>query len=59
MFGRGYPRAPPLLYESLFRDPQALSSSLAALRSLQLRPSGSLKAVEPLVLVSNYNLLYC
>ena len=35
-----------------FRDPQALSSALAALGSPQLRPSGPLKAVEPLVLLS-------
>ena len=39
---------------TVFRDPQALSSTLAALGSPQLRPSGSLNTVEPLVSVSNY-----
>jgi len=39
-----------------FRDPQALSSALAVLGTLQPRTFGSLNAVDPLVLSSNYYL---
>ena len=38
----------------LFRDPQALSSALAALGMLQPRAFGSLNRVDLLDLVSNY-----
>ena len=39
---------------TLFRDPQALSSALAALGTLQPRAFGSLNHVDPLDSVSNY-----
>ena len=39
---------------TLFRDPQARSSALAALGTLQPRASGSLNHVDPLDSVSNY-----
>ena len=39
---------------TLFRDPQARSSALAALGSLQPRAFGSLNRVDPLDSVSNY-----
>ena len=39
---------------TLFRDPQAQSSALAALGSLQPRAFGSLNRVDPLDSVSNY-----
>ena len=38
----------------LFRDPQARSSTLAALGMLQPRALGSLNRVDPLDSVSNY-----
>ena len=41
---------------TLFRDPQARSSALAALGSLQPRAFGSLNRVDPLDSVSNYYL---
>ena len=41
---------------TLFRDPQALSSALAALGTLQPRAFGSLNRVDPLDSVSNYYL---
>ncbi len=37
-----------------FRDPQTLSSALAALGSLEPRALGSLNPVDPSVSVSNY-----
>ena len=39
---------------TLFRDPQALSSALAALGMLQPRAFGSLNRIDPLDSVSNY-----
>ena len=39
---------------TLFRDPQARSSALAALGTLQPRAFGSLNRVDPLDSVSNY-----
>ena len=39
---------------TLFRDPQARSSALAALGTLQPRALGSLNRVDPLDSVSNY-----
>ena len=39
---------------TLFRDPQAWGSALAALGMLQPQAFGSLKSVEPLDSVSNY-----
>ena len=42
----------------LFRDPQARSSALAALRTLQPRAFGSLNRVETLDSVSNYYILH-
>ena len=39
---------------TLFRDPQARSSALAALGTLQPRALGSLNHVDPLDSVSNY-----
>ena len=39
---------------TFFRNPQAPSSALAALRTLQPRAFGFLKVVDPLVLLSNY-----
>jgi len=39
---------------TLFRNPQALSSALAMLGSLQPRALGFLNCVDPLGLVSNY-----
>ena len=39
---------------TLFRDPQARSSALAALGSLQTQAFGSLNRVDPLDSVSNY-----
>ena len=39
---------------TLFRDPQALSSALTALGTLQPRVFGSLNRVDPLDSVSNY-----
>ena len=39
-----------------FRDPQALSSALAAFETLQPRAFGSLNRVDPLDSVSNYYL---
>ena len=39
---------------TVFRDPQARSSALAALESLQPRAFGSLNRVDPLDSVSNY-----
>ena len=42
---------------TLFRDPQARSSALAALGMLQPRAFGSLNCVDPLDLVSNYYLV--
>ena len=39
---------------TLFRDPQAQSSALAALGTLQPRAFGSLNRVHPLDSVSNY-----
>ena len=41
---------------TLFRDPQARSSALAALGTLQPRAFGSLNRVDPLDSVSNYYL---
>ena len=41
----------------VFRNPQALSSALAALGTLQPRAFGFLNTVDPLVSVSNYYLL--
>ena len=43
---------------TLFRDPQARSSALAALGTLQLRALGSLNRVDPLDSVSNYYIEY-
>ena len=43
---------------TLFRDPQALSSALAALGMLQPRAFRSLNRVDPLDSVSNYYLLH-
>ena len=43
---------------TLFRDPQARSSTLATLRTLQPRAFGSLNRIDPLDLVSNYYLSY-
>ena len=42
------------MVSTLFRDPQALSSALAALGSLQPRAFGSLNRVETLDSDSNY-----
>ena len=42
---------------TLFRDPQARSSALAALGSLQPRAFGSLNCVDPMDSVSNYYLV--
>ena len=42
---------------TLFRDPQARSSALAALGTLQPRAFGSLNHVVPLDSVSNYYLV--
>ena len=42
------------MVSTLFRDPQARSSALAALRTLQLRAFGSLNHVETLDSASNY-----
>ena len=42
---------------TLFRDPQARSSALAALGTLQPRALGSLNHVDPLDSVSNYYLV--
>ena len=39
---------------TLFRDPQARSSALAALGTLQPRAFRSLNRIDPLDLVSNY-----
>ena len=39
---------------TLFRDPQARSSALATLGTLQPRAFGSLNRVDPLDSVSNY-----
>ena len=39
---------------TLFRDPYARSSALAALRTLQPRAFGSLNHIDPLDSVSNY-----
>ena len=44
---------------TLFRDPQARSSALAALGMLQPRALGSLNHVDPLDSVSNYYILTC
>ena len=41
---------------TLFRDPQARGSALAALGTLQPQAFGALKSVEPLDSVSNYYL---
>ena len=41
---------------TVFRDPQALGSALAALGSLQPRAFWSLNTVDPSVLLSNYYL---
>ena len=43
---------------TVFRNPKALSSALAALGTLQPRAFGFLNTVDPLVSVSNYYLLY-
>ena len=42
------------MVSTLFRDPQARSSALAALGTLQPQPFGSLNRVETLDLISNY-----
>ena len=42
---------------TLFRDPQALSSTLAALGTLQPQAFRSLNCVDPLDSVSNYYIL--
>ena len=42
------------MVSTLFRDPQALSSALAALGTLQPRAFGSLNRVETLDSASNY-----
>ena len=42
------------MVSTLFRDPQALSSDLAALGTLQPRAFGSLNRVETLDSASNY-----
>ena len=42
----------------LFRNPQALSSALAALGTLQPRPFGSLNRVETLDSISNYYIVH-
>ena len=44
------------MVSTLFRDPQAQSSALAALGTLQPRAFGSLNRVETLDSVSNYYL---
>ena len=44
---------------TVFRNPQALSSALAALGLLQPRAFGFLNTVDPLVSVSNYYLCVC
>ena len=44
---------------TLFRDPQARSSALAVLGTLQPQTFGSLNRVDPLDLVSNYYLGEC
>ena len=41
-----------------FSNPQALSSALAALRTLQPRAFGLLNCLVPLVLASNYYLVF-
>ena len=43
---------------TLFTDPQALSSALAALGTLQPQAFGSLNHVDPLDSVSNYYIIY-
>ena len=45
------------MVSTLFRDPQARSSALAALGTLQLRAFGALNRVETLDSVSNYYLV--
>ena len=42
------------MVSTIFRDPQGLSSTLAALGTLQPRVFGSLNRVETLDLASNY-----
>ena len=42
----------------VFRDPQALSSTLTVLRSLQPRAFVSLNTTKPLVSLSNYYIYY-
>ena len=42
---------------TLFRDPQALSSTLASLGMLQPRAFGSLNRIDPLDSVCNYYIL--
>ena len=42
------------MVSTLFRDPQALSSDLASLGTLQPRAFGSLNCVETLDSASNY-----
>ena len=49
----------PLMGSMLFRDPQTLSSTLAALGILQPRVIASLNHVDTLDSVSNYYLEYC
>ena len=46
------------MVSTLLRDPQALSSALAALGMLQPRAFGSPNRVDPLDSVSNYYLEY-
>ena len=46
------------MVSTLFRDPQARSSTLAALGTLQPQAFGSLNRVETLDLASNYYLEY-
>ena len=46
------------MVSTLFRDPQALSSDLASLGTLQPRAFGSLNRVETLDSASNYYILY-
>ena len=44
---------------TFFRDPQARSSALATLRTLQPRAFGSPNRIDPLDLVSNYYVHVC
>ena len=46
------------MVSTLFRDPQALSSDLASLGTLQPRAFGSLNRVETLDSASNYYIIY-